>query len=89
MLLPSHRAWKKPMQEFAEQVNFYCNRCGIPLRRFGQLANGGEYEEVSETHKDIYKPKKPDRRIALITLDNVGSAKLNKATDYIENGSLK
>lgn len=80
--------WKKPMADFAAQVEFYCHRCGIPLRRYGQLANGGEREEVSETHRDIYKPKKPDRRVALITLENVGDRKLRKATDYIENGSL-
>lgn len=80
--------WRKPMADFAAQVDFYCHRCGIPLRRYGQLANGGEREEVSETHRDIYKPKKPDRRVALITLENVGDRKLKRSTDYIENGSL-
>lgn len=80
--------WKKPMSAFAAQVEHYCHRCGIPLRRYGQLANGGEHEEVSETHRDIYKPKKPDRKIALITLENVGDKTLKRATDYIQNGSL-
>ena len=80
--------WKQPMSAFAAQVEHYCHRCGIPLRRYGQLANGGEHEEVSATHRDIYKPKKPDRKIALITLENVGEKTLRKATDYIENGSV-
>ena len=81
--------WKKSMAAFAEQVRFNCHRCGVPLRRFGQLANGGEYEEVSATHEGIYNPKKAGRRVELITLGNVGEKTLTRATDYIQNGSLK
>jgi len=81
--------WRKPLSDFAHQVDFYCHRCGIPLRRYGQLANGGEYEEVSDTHAGIYKPKKAGRRVELITLGNVGEKKLEKATEYIANGGLK
>jgi hypothetical protein len=80
--------WKKPMQDFAEQVRYNCHRCGIPLRRFGQLAIGGDYEEVSVSHHGIYKPKDKSRRVELVTVAS-GNQSLKRATDYIENGSLK
>lgn len=79
--------WRKPMAEFAEQVRFHCHRCGVPLRRFGQLANGGDYEEVSQTHADIYAPKVKDREVRLVQLDE--GPRLAKSTDYIENGALR
>lgn len=78
--------WKRPIEDFKEQIKFHCHRCGIPLRRYGQLANGGEYEEVSETHKDIYKPKRLGRKVELVTVDS--DTRLLRATDYIENGSI-
>jgi hypothetical protein len=80
--------WKQPMQAFAEQVKLHCHACGIPLRRFGQLANGGEYEEVSRTHADILKPKVKGRRIQLVDLEHAHTRTLDRMTDYIENGSL-
>lgn len=80
--------WKKPMTAFADQVRQNCHHCGIPLRRYGQLANGGEYEEVSLTHARAFKPKVKERKVALITIDNVGDKTLHRSTDYIENGSL-
>lgn len=81
--------WKKPMTAFANQVRHNCHHCGVPLKRYGQLANGGEYEEVSQTHAANFKPKVKDRKVALITVDNVGDRVLEKATEYIANGSLK
>ena len=80
--------WKRPMQDFAEQVRWHCHRCGVPLRRFGQLAVSGQHEEVSETHKDIYKPKDKNRRVELITVDAPSTPVLRRMTDYIENSSL-
>jgi hypothetical protein len=81
--------WRKPMTEFSEQVKYHCRRCGIPLKGYGQLAIGGETEQVSETHKSIYKPKDKDRLVQLIT--NRGELKegaLAVATNYIENSSV-
>lgn len=81
--------WRRPMADFAAQVDHYCHRCGIPLKRFGPLANGGPAEEVSATHADIYKPKVRHRRVELVTLDTVRASRtVGKATDYIENGRL-
>jgi hypothetical protein len=80
--------WKKSMQDFKEQVRFYCHRCGIPLRRFGQLAVNGECEEVSPTHEGIYKPKERDRKVALVALDALDGRRLARVTDYVQNGAL-
>lgn len=81
--------WQKPMTDFADQVRHNCHRCGIPLRRFGQLAVDGEYEEVSATHQAIYKPKQPNRRVSLVTVDEEENRRLRLVTNYVENGSLK
>jgi organic radical activating enzyme len=80
--------WKQPMHAFAAQVRLHCHACGIPLRRFGQLANGGDFEEVSDTHAAIFTTKTRGRRVELITVGNVGGRTLPRSTDYIENGSL-
>jgi hypothetical protein len=86
--LPAEKGWwRKPMTDFAEQVRFHCHRCGVPLRRFGQLAIGGEYEEVSLTHLEIYKPKVRGREVRTVTFDE--GPKLVRATDYAQNGNLQ
>jgi hypothetical protein len=84
--------WKKPMQDFRDQVRFYCHRCGVPLRRFGQLSNASApdaHEEVSTTHRGIYKPKVPGRRVELVTVESDKDRHLRRAISYIENGNLK
>lgn len=86
--------WRKSMQDFAEQVRYHCHRCGVPLRRFGQLAineDGKEpgYEEVSETHKDIFVPKTKGREVRLVVLDDNEVRTLERMTDYIQNSSIE
>jgi hypothetical protein len=76
--------WQLPMTSFAEQVNWNCNRCGVPLRRQGQLAVSGNREEVSATHQNIYKPKVRDREVQLIQIDT--GPKIGRVIDYIGNG---
>jgi hypothetical protein len=79
--------WRKPMADFAEQVRFHCHRCGIPLKRFGQLSQAGDYEEVSEIHADIYKPKDKGREVRLVQIDE--GPRVAKVTDYVGNGKLQ
>lgn len=80
--------WKEPMGRFADQVRHYCHRCGIPMNREGELAIGGTTEEVSETHLAIYRPKVKDRRVRLVTVDNVDErAAAGRAIDYLGKGS--
>lgn len=79
--------WKRPMKDFEAQVRKHCHECGIPLRGHGALANSGPYEQVSETHKTIYRPKRTGRTVEIVTeLLQLGTP-LKKATDYIENGA--
>jgi hypothetical protein len=80
--------WRQPMAAFADQVRLHCHACGIPLRRFGQLANGGEYEEVSAVHVSIIRPKVRGRTVRQITAETVDGRTLERSTDYIENGGL-
>lgn len=82
--------WRKPIQDFADQIKLHCHACGIPLKAFGSLANGGPFEQHTVTHSPIMKFKKLDRQGQLIeTLVQLGEKHLPKATDYIQNSGLK
>jgi len=79
--------WRRPIQDYAEQIRYHCHRCGVPLRGRGELAMTGTKEQVSETHRDIYKPKIKGREVEVVTqLDQVEPGALNIMTDYIGNG---
>ena len=81
--------WRNPIEDFADQISFYCHRCGIPLRAKGELAITGKNEFVSQTHQLVYKPKTPKRNVVVVnSLEAVGPNSLPKATDYIENGQI-
>lgn len=78
--------WELPMSEFSHQVRKHCHECGIPLRAYGELAQadnrfGTEY--TSETHAGVYKPKRPGRRVELLTVQP--AQVLPKVTDYLGN----
>lgn len=81
--------WTRPIQDFQNQINKHCHECGIPLKGYGQLAVGGDHEQVSETHRGIYKPKVRDRLVQLVTSRDQLGGQLPKATDYIQNGGLQ
>jgi Radical SAM superfamily len=79
--------WKQSMQAFKDQVEHYCNRCGVPLKGKGDYAINGTTEQVSETHKDIYKLKDKTKLVQLVTSrEQVAEGYLPKSTDYLENG---
>lgn len=78
--------WLLPMQSFLGQVRQHCHRCGVPLRRTGELAVGGNREEVSKAHLEIYKPKVIGRPVELIQLDT--GPKLRRVIDYAQNATL-
>jgi hypothetical protein len=82
--------WRKPIQEFSEQIKLHCHACGIPLKAFGSLANEGPFEQYSETHASIMNFKKKDREGMLVeNLVQLGEKHLPRATDYIQNSGLK
>jgi hypothetical protein len=78
--------WKKSMQDFAAQARKHCHECGIPIRSFGELAIGGQTEKVSPAHAAIFKPKRPSRPVELVQLSSQLSERVDRVTDYIENG---
>lgn len=78
--------WKRPMTDFAAQVRLHCHACGIPLKRDGQFAVNGEFEEVSRTHADIYRPKDKNRPVHLVQLGDTPTGKVERVTLYVENG---
>src|SRR5690606_25236719 len=75
--------WRRPMADFADQVRTCCHACGIPLRREGQLAIGGEREEFSETHRFIARPKAKDRPVAFVESIGTVSRPERPATEYL------
>lgn len=75
--------WRKPMEAFEDQVNLHCHSCGIPLRRQGQLAVGGEFEEFSETHRMLARPKVKDRPVQLVQIGGAVERPDRPATEYL------
>lgn len=81
--------WNQGMDAFAHQARKACHACGIPLKGFGQLAIGGDREQVSKTHADGYIPKDPNCKVEIVSrLSQLGERHLPRSTDYIQNGSL-
>jgi hypothetical protein len=81
--------WKQPMEYFRNQVRHHCFSCGIPLRGRGELAQSSHpnsQEQVSATHVDVYRPKRTDRRVEVVTeLQQLGTERLENVVKYIQN----
>jgi hypothetical protein len=82
---PTLKWWQLPMDGFSSQVKKHCHECGVPLRRKGDLAIGGEKDEVSQTHADLFKPKKKDRKVELITVNSPSGPTVERTTRYLQN----
>lgn len=52
-LVPEKGWWRKPMQDFAEQVRFHCHRCLVPLRGHGALAQQESVTSVTEEYSHL------------------------------------
>ena len=82
--LPAEQGWwTKPMSDFASQVELHCHQCGVPLKREGQLAIDGKFEETTQTYLEIYKPKQTNREVRCVSADD--GKHLGLFTDYIGN----
>lgn len=75
--------WRRPMRDFEAQARHHCHRCGIPLRRPGQLAVGGEAVEFSETHAAIARPKAAGRRVDVVEIGCMVQRPERPATEYL------
>jgi len=81
--------WKLGMKDFANQARLHCFACGVPLRGYGALAQGGseQKEQVSVTHADIYKPKKKDRLVQIVADINELDSHDLKFTEYLQGAA--
>jgi hypothetical protein len=78
--------WKRPIEDFTDQIVKHCFDCGIPLKGKGDLAVNGTKEYVSKTHLNIYRMKRGNREIVLVNKLSQLDGRVNRATDYIANG---
>jgi hypothetical protein len=88
---PSVPWWKLGMWGFTNQVRKHCHSCSVPLKGYGELAQAPEdsgVEQVSQTHANIFNPKRKTRRVELVTVrSQLDEGKLTKMTDYLGNSS--
>ncbi len=76
--------WNQPMEAFDAQVRKHCFDCGHPLRGYGDNATTGVLEQVSKTHANIYKLKKPKgKHIQLVTNTKELGRRVGTATKYL------
>lgn len=84
------RWWQLPMSAFAPQVRKHCHECAVPLQGFGALAQGPEdqKEQTSATHAAVYRPKRP-RTVEVVTdLQQLGTGRITRMTNYLQNAAL-
>lgn len=83
--------WEFTMPFYRDQVRKHCHDCGVPLRGHGELAqadDGKGVEQVSNTHKDIYRPKRASRRVELVTVQSQLGNPLYRVIDYLGNSKV-
>ena len=79
--------WKQGYDVFGRQILRHCPDCGVPLRGTGTLGIHGDKEQVSATHESIYRPKRSDRPVELVTDIEMLGGQVRCATDYMERYS--
>jgi hypothetical protein len=80
--------WQLPMLVFQDQVRKHCHECGVPLRGYGELsqADDGAKEQTSKTHASIFKPKRKDRPVEVVTeLVQLNVGRIEKVNHYLQN----
>jgi hypothetical protein len=82
--------WKKGMGEFREQVQWHCHRCGVPIQGYGELSQSDNgKEQTSITHEAIYKPKRKDRTVEIVTdMVQLNTGRITNMTRYLQNAKL-
>jgi len=74
--------WRKPMQDFAEQVRFHCHRCLVPLRGHGALAQQEHVTTVTEEYSHL-KPKGSHLLEILDSGDDIHCESTRKVIQYL------
>lgn len=75
--------WRQPQTAFESQIREHCPHCGVPVRRPGQLAVGGDHEEFSETHRWIARPKVRERPVQLVEIQGIPPRVDRPSTEYL------
>lgn len=61
--------WKKPMEDFSNQIENHCPMCLVPHKGYGSLAQENDEEGVETTtseYGDTCLPKNPDRKVQFV-----------------------
>lgn len=88
--LPQEEAWwRGSMQDFADQAEFHCHRCMVPLRGYGELACSKEgVEQTTKLYLPIFEPKRPARKVSIIeNHSDLNTGRIKLSTDYIGNSA--
>lgn len=83
--------WELSMLSFRHQVRKHCHECSVPLRGYGERAQSEDSdskEQVSQTHLNIYRPKRKDRKVELVVLQEQLGKPLQNTTKYLQNSHL-
>ena len=76
--------WNKGIESFEAQIRYHCFACGHPLRGVGDFATTGKTEQVSKTHANVYKLKRPaGKTVQLITRRDQLGGTVSAATQYL------
>jgi hypothetical protein len=79
--------WSRPTADFINQIRQHCHGCGVPMRGHGDLAVGGNSEQVSKTHAAVYKPKRIGRPVVLVETIGQLNGQVGEMTKYIQNAT--
>jgi hypothetical protein len=78
--------WKRPIQDFEEQISWHCHRCGIPLRGYGELSQADNLvgtETMSEDYSLALVPKIGTRKMS----NSIQAQALGSVVNYIGNAT--
>lgn len=77
--------WRRSIITYTGQIRKHCHECGVPLRGYGELSQARHgKEQMSEIHQSIFKTKRPERLVELVTdRCQLGSKDL-KFTEYLQ-----
>jgi hypothetical protein len=75
--------WRKPMQDFENQVEFHCHRCLVPLNGHGALAQQEHVTTVTEEYSHL-KLKGSSHQLQILGQDDdIHSESTRKVVEYL------
>ncbi len=79
--------WQGTMDKYANQVDFHCHQCLVPLRGYGELAcSESGCETTTKTYLPIFQPKRSGRSVNIIdNAEQLQAGKIQLSTNYLGN----